>query len=522
MKKTLISLLFTASLTALSAHSATPPNTLVVAQSLDDAISFDPAQGFETSTVQAFTNLYQRLLQSDPSHPVDLRPTLATHWQAGSDNRSLTFTLRDGATFASGNPIRPEDVIFSLSRVIKLNLEPSFVLTQLGWNAKNIDSQLTKTSANQVTLHWDAAVSPAFVLSLLSAPVASIVDEKEALGHQVNNDFGHQWLSSHSAGSGPYQIRRYVPHEVLLMTANPRSPTGAPKLSTLLIKNVPEAATRRLLVEQGDADIARNLGSDQFSALQHKPGVTPVSVPIASLYYLLFNTQSSATLNNPAFWEASRYLFDYDGIANGLLKGQFSIHQSFLPSGYLGALNDTPYSYNPEKAKAILAKAGLSNISFKVVVNNQPPYLDIAQALQASFAKGGVKIELVPSLSSEVTAKMASHQFDATVTSWGPDYFDPNTNAAAFATNPEDGSSTLAYRAGWHIPELTAETHKAVALTDSAQRAALYEKLQRQVQKSSPYVIGLQAHQLIALRSNLKGYQQGMNPDMVYYSQVTK
>ncbi|WP_241625907.1 ABC transporter substrate-binding protein [Rosenbergiella epipactidis] len=522
MKKTLISLLFTASLTALSAHSATPPNTLVVAQSLDDAISFDPAQGFETSTVQAFTNLYQRLLQSDPSHPVDLRPTLATHWQAGSDNRSLTFTLRDGATFASGNPIRPEDVIFSLSRVIKLNLEPSFVLTQLGWNAKNIDSQLTKTSANQVTLHWDAAVSPAFVLSLLSAPVASIVDEKEALSHQVNNDFGHQWLSSHSAGSGPYQIRRYVPHEVLLMTANPRSPAGAPKLSTLLIKNVPEAATRRLLVEQGDADIARNLGSDQFSALQHKPGVTPVSVPIASLYYLLFNTKSSTTLNNPAFWEASRYLFDYDGIANGLLKGQFSIHQSFLPSGYLGALNDTPYSYNPEKAKAILAKAGLSNISFKIVVNNQPPYLDIAQALQASFAKGGIKIELVPSLSSEVTAKMASHQFDATVTSWGPDYFDPNTNAAAFATNPEDGSSTLAYRAGWHIPELTAETHKAVALTDNAQRAALYEKLQRQVQKSSPYVIGLQAHQLIALRSNLKGYQQGMNPDMVYYSQVTK
>ncbi|SEQ96533.1 peptide/nickel transport system substrate-binding protein [Rosenbergiella nectarea] len=522
MKKTLISLLFTASLTTLSAHSATPPNTLVVVQSLDDAISFDPAQGFETSTVQAFTNLYQRLLQSDPAHPVDLRPTLASSWKAGSDNRSLTFTLQDGATFASGNPIRPEDVIFSLSRVIKLNLEPSFVLTQLGWNAKNIDSQLTKTSANQVTLHWDAAVSPAFVLSLLSAPVASIVDEKEALSHQVNNDLGHQWLSSHSAGSGPYQIRRYVPHEVLLMTANPRSPGGAPKLSTLLIKNVPEAATRRLVIEQGDADIARNLGSDQFSALQHKPGVTPVSVPIASLYYLLFNTQSSATLKNPAFWEASRYLFDYDGIANGLLKGQFSIHQSFLPSGYLGALNDTPYTYNPEKAKAILAKAGLSNVSFKVVVNNQPPYLDIAQALQASFAKGGVKIELIPSLSSEVTAKMASHQFDATVTSWGPDYFDPNTNAAAFATNPEDGSSKLAYRAGWHIPELTAETQKAVALTDNAQRAALYEKLQRQVQKSSPYVIGLQAHQLIALRSNIKGYQQGMNPDMVYYSQVTK
>ncbi|SQK77221.1 Uncharacterised protein [Tatumella ptyseos] len=50
----------------------------------------------------------------------------------------------------------------------------------------------------------------------------------------------------------------------------------------------------------------------------------------------------------------------------------------------------------------------------------------------------------------------------------------------------------------------------------------MYQKLQRQVLKSSPYVIGLQARQLIALRDNLKGYQQGMNPDMVFYNQVTK
>lgn len=522
MKKTLIGLALAMMTTSMAAFSATPPDTLVVAQSLDDAISFDPAQGFELSTVQAFNSLYQRLLQSDPSNPVDLRPTLASSWKAGADNRSLVFTLRDGAKFASGNPVRPEDVIFSLSRVVKLNLEPSFILTQLGWNAKNVDSELTKVSDNQVAIHWTADVSPSFVLSLLSAPVASIVDEKEADSHQVQGDLGHQWLNTHSAGSGPYQIRRYVPHEVLLMTANPDSPAGAPKLKNVLIKNVPEVATRLLLVEQGDADIARNLGSDQFSALKNKPGVKPVAVPIASLYYLLFNVKSSPVMANPAFWEAARYLFDYNGIANDLLRGQFSVHQTFLPDGYLGALKDTPYTYNPEKAKAILAKAGLKNVSFNLIVNNQPPYLDIAQALQASFAKAGVKVTLIPGISSEITAKISSHKFDATVTSWGPDYFDPNSNAAAFASNPENGSSTLAARAGWDIPALTAETKQAVGESDNQQRAAMYQKLQRQVLKSSPYVIGLQARQLIALRDNLKGYQQGMNPDMVFYNQVTK
>ncbi len=66
------------------------------------------------------------------------------------------------------------------------------------------------------------------------------------------------------AGSGPYKIRTYVPHEVVVLDANPGSPEGAPTLKTILIKNVPDPAARRLLIEQGDADIARNLGQTRW------------------------------------------------------------------------------------------------------------------------------------------------------------------------------------------------------------------------------------------------------------------
>ncbi|CAK8737363.1 putative D,D-dipeptide-binding periplasmic protein DdpA [Sodalis praecaptivus] len=179
-----------------------------------------------------------------------------------------------------------------------------------------------------------------------------------------------------------------MPHEALVLQANPGSPEGAPKLATLLIKNVPDPAARRLLVEQGDADIAHNLGADQIAALQGKPGVKPLAVPMASLYFLLFNTQASPALKNPAFWEAARYLFDYQGIADDLLKEQFQVHQTFLPEGYLGASSERPYRFDPEKAKQILTKAGLTNVAFTLSVSNQPPYLDISQALQGSFAKG--------------------------------------------------------------------------------------------------------------------------------------
>jgi peptide/nickel transport system substrate-binding protein len=505
-----------------AAHAATPPDTLVIAQSIDDASSFDPAEGFELTSVQAFTNLYQRLVQSDPQNPTDLKPTLATSWQPGSDNRSLTFALRDGAKFASGNPVRPEDVIFSLGRVVKLNLDPSFILTQLGWTKDNVDVQLKKVDATHVQISWTADVSPTYVLSLLAAPVSSIVDEKTAMANAKNNDFGNKWLAVHSAGSGPFQIRKYIPHEVVLLSANPTSPGGAPKLKNVLIKNVPEPATRRLLLEQGDVDIARNLGADQMAGLKGKPGVKPMAIPMASLYYMQFNIDANPALKNPALWEASRYLFDYKGIADDLLKGQFQVHQSFLPEGFLGALNDNPFSYDPEKAKAILKKAGLNNVSFKLSVSNQPPYLDIAQALQASFAKGGIKVELIPGLSSEIATSVKAHKYEATLNAWGADYFDPNTNAAAFAYNPEDGSKTLAWRSNWHIPELNKQTLAATAESDKAKRVELYQNMQREIQKNSPYVVGLQARNLIALRDNLKGYVQGINPDMVYYSQVTK
>jgi len=507
---------------SVAVHAATPADTLVIAQSIDDASSFDPAEGFELTSVQAFTNLYQRLVQPDPQNPTVLKPTLASAWQPSHDNRSLTFTLRDGATFSSGNPVRPEDVIFSLSRVVKLDLDPSFILTQLGWNKDNVDAQLKKIDDTHVQINWTANVSPTYVLSLLAAPVSSIIDEKTALAHAQKGDLGNKWLQMHSAGSGPYQIRKYLPHEVVLLSANPTSPGGAPLLKNVLIKNVPEPAARRLLLEQGDVDIARNLGADQIAALKNKSGVTPMAIPMASLYYIQFNTDANPVLKNPALWQAARYLFDYHGIAEGLLKGQFQVHQSFLPQGFLGALNDTPFTYDPAKANAILHKAGLNNVSFKLSVSNQPPYLDIAQALQASFANGGIKVELIPGLSSEIATAVKAHHYEATLNAWGADYFDPNTNAAAFAYNPENGSNTLAWRSNWHIPELSQQTLAATAESDKAKRIKLYEAIQREVQQNSPYVVGLQARNLIALRSNLQGYVQGINPDMVYYSKVSK
>jgi peptide/nickel transport system substrate-binding protein len=504
--------------------AASPPQVLVVAQSLDDIVSLDPAEGYELSSMQAFTSLYQRLVQPDPDHPESMTGAgLATGWQA--EPGALVFELRPDAVFANGHSVRPEDVIWSLRRAVKLNLSPAFILNGLGWTAETVDGHLQKVDEHHVRITWGAPVGPSFALNVLGATVASIVDERDAASHAQAGDLGNRWLHDHSAGSGPFRIRRYIPHEALVLDANPLSPGDAPRLKTIVIRSVPDAATRELLVRVGDADIARDLGPDQYAALRDQPGLQLRQFPSAAVHYLLFNTVNTAVpeLANPALWEAARWLIDYQGIAHQLLKDQYQVHQGFLATGFPGALDDTPYRLDIPKARSILHAAGLDHgLTITLDVFNLAPFTDIAQSLQASFAAAGIRLEIQPALTGEVYTRVRSHSVQAVWLYWIPDYFDAHSSASAFALNLNDGSTSIAERAGWRIPQLSHLTLAAVREQDTGRRSDLYRQIQLEVQRSSPYVIALQERSQLVMRANVRGYRQGLNADMVYYDQVTK
>jgi len=503
--------------------AASPPQVLVVAQSLDDIVSLDPAEGYELSSMQAFTSLYQRLVQPDPDHPESISTGLAGGWQ--SEPGSLLFDLRPDAVFANGHAVRPEDVIWSLSRAVKLNLSPAFILNGLGWTADTVDQHLVKVDEHHVRVTWSAPVGPSFALSVLGSTVASIVDEREAASHATAGDLGNRWLHDHSAGSGPFRIRRYIPHEALVLDANPLSPGDAPRLKTIVIRSVPGAATRELLVRVGDADIARDLAPDQYAGLRGQPGLQLWEFPSAAVHYLLFNTTNTAApeLANPALWQAARWLIDYQGIAHQLLKDQYLVHQAFLASGFPGALDDTPYRLDIPRARSILHAAGLDHgVTITLDVFNQAPFTEIAQSLQATFAAAGIRLQIQPALTGEVYTRVRSHRVQAVWLYWIPDYFDAHSSASAFALNLDDGTTSIAQRAGWQIPELSALTLAAVREPDTGRRRELYRQIQTEVQRSSPYVIALQERSQLVMRANIRGYRQGLNADMVYYDQVTK
>lgn len=513
-----------ASLLTLQAQAATPADTLIVAIPLDGIISFDPAESFEAVSSSSLINLYQKLVDADRNDPTKLAPQLATSWQPGSDDHSLIFTLKPDATFASGNPVTADDVIYSLSRVVKLNKTPSFILAEFGWTPDNIDRQLIRHSAQQVEIRWPAAIGRDLALRLLTAPVASIVDRQLAEQHASNNDFGNGWLRTHSAGGGAYSIRNFVPQQALVLEENTHA-VPQPKLKRVILKGVADAGSRRLLLQQGDADVAYDLGADQFAALKNQPNVKIASFPSSLVYYLGFNTQNKQqpALGNPALWQAARWLVDYQSISKELLKGQYQVHQSFLPQGFDGALADRPFHYDLAKAKEILQRGGIQpGTRFSLTIVNQPPYTDVAQALQASFAKADIQLDIQPVAEAELWGKMRGRDFQSIFIYWGADYIDPNTNASAFAYNVPGGPKTLAWRLGWNIPELSQETKAAAAESDVQKRNALYQQLQTQIQQNSPYVVTLQGQKLVGLRSNVQGAQQSIGVSMLYYDRVSK
>ena len=511
-------------LAGTAAWAATPDDVLVVAQNIDDIVAIDPAQAYEFTSGELVTNLYDRLVQYDAEDPTVLAPGLAAEWSADAAAKTITFTLRDGATFASGNPVTADDVIFSLTRVIDLNLTPAFILTQLGWTPENMAEMVT-ADGNTVTVHYEGDFSPAFVLNVLAARPASIVDKALVMEHEKDGDMGNEWLNANSAGSGPFSLTSYTPGQMVRMTANEDYFKGAPAMDQVIIRHVPEAATQQLLLEKGDIDLARNLTPDQVASLSGDIKVE--TYPQAAVHFLSFN-QKTDSLTNPAIWEAARYLVDYKGMTDSIIKGQMEVHQAFWPKGFPGSYDETPFTYDPEKAKQILADAGIQTpITVTLDVINAAPFTDMAQSLQASFAEAGINFEILPGTGAQVITKYRERTHQAMLLYWGPDFMDPHSNAKAFAYNADNSDdtyqATTTWRNAWAVPDdMNKETMAALSESDPAKRLEMYQDLQKKVQENSPIVIMFQAAYEVAMGAKVSGYVNGATSDFVYYRLVHK
>jgi peptide/nickel transport system substrate-binding protein len=506
-------------------RAATPPDTLVQAWQIDDIISLDPAEIFEFSSSEIAGNTYERLINYDPKDVSKIYGEVAESWTISPDGKTFTFKIRPNKKFASGNPVTAEDAVFSLQRAILLDKSPAFIVGQFGLTKDNVKDKIKQTGPMEFTMEVDKPYAPTFVLYCMTATVASIVDKKLATQNEKDGDFGYNWLKTHFAGSGPFAIRDWKANEVVVLERNPNY-DKKPPLARVVYRHIKETATQRLLLEKGDVDVARNLGPEELDAVGKNPDVKVESGPKGTVYYLGLN-QKNPNLAKPEVRQALKYLVDYQTIADTLMKYKGEMHQSFLPKGYLGELNENPYKLDVAKAKELLAKAGLKD-GFSVTMDTRsiPEITGIAQAIQSTFAQAGVKLEIIPGDNKQTLTKYRARQHDIYIGNWGSDYQDPNSNADTFAANDDnsDGAKAkpLAWRNAWDPGPLTAKTRAAVMERDPEKRADMYRELQKAVLDDGPFIVYLQQTEVWATRKNLTGYVIGPSFDTNSVAQARK
>ena len=512
------------------AAAQSPAGVIVMAKQIDDIISLDPAECFEFTGTEVCGNVYQKLVTTPNSNPSELVGELAESWDAAPDGRTFTFRLKDGPRFSSGKPVTAEDAAFSLQRTVILNKAPAFIINQFGYTKDNVAAMIRATDARTLVMTTAEPTSTSFLLYCLSAAVGGVVEKAAATARAQkaadgSDDLGNSWLKQNSAGSGPYMLRAWRASDSVTLEANPNA-SDAPATRRLVIRHVADPSAQMLGLQRGDFDIARDLGPDQIRQAATDPAYAVIPERKANLMYLSLN-QRVPQLRKVEVRQAIKLAIDYEGIQKNIVPNTFAVHQAFLPEGLPGALTDKPFSQRITEARVLMIRAGEAD-GFELTLDYQSaaPFADIAQAIQANLALLNIRLRMAPAEQRQVITKTRGRQHEIAMLRWGSDYFDPHSNAETFSINTDNSDEarnrTVAWRAGWLIPEFSARAEAARQETDTAKRSEAYMSLQRDHQNQSPFVILLQQVEVAVSRAAVKGFELGPMNDRIVYRHTVK
>jgi peptide/nickel transport system substrate-binding protein len=493
---------------------------LVVGMELGMITSLDPAKGFEVYGSGVMAHVYDRLLDFAPGKYDKPEPSLAESWKVSPDGQVWTFVLRKNVKFHSGNPMTAEDVVYSFQRAILLKDQPAFILTQFGLTPESIKA----LDASTVQLTLPKKYAGGLFLACMASIVTSVVDSKVVKQNVAktdqfpNGDYGVTWLSRNSAGTGPFILRKWEKGDGVVMDANPTHFRYPPRIKRVIYKDIPEAASRRLQVEKGDLDIAWNMLPDQVNQMTGHKELRIERYADNAVEYLGMNV-TRPHLSDNRVRTAIRYAIDYDGIVNKVLGGAAKQTGTFIPEGFAGYESRILFKTDIEKAKQLMKEAGVSGFETVMYHNDASPRPEVAQVIQASLAKIGIKVALNKMVGSQLMPLYRAQKTDLFLGGWGPDYNDPHTNAQPFADHT---SKQLAYRNAYENDKTAKMIQDAGVEMDDAKRIAMYQAANKIIQEEGPFAFLYQRLFLHAVRNNIQDLKVGPNPQLTKFYTVTK
>ncbi|MDF0601708.1 ABC transporter substrate-binding protein [Psychromarinibacter sp. C21-152] len=467
------------------AWAETPDDQLVIAMTLNNVLTLDPAAITGGETVQILNNVYDALAELNPETK-ELEPRIAESWEIAEDGMSVTFNLRDDVTFASGNPLTAEDVAWSMKRALELNLASASGFKSRGFESDKADEYFVAQDDHTFVLNLPQQDDPKLlIMTLTQAGAGSILDKELVLENEQDGDMGQAWLTNNSAGSGAYVLTDWRSNEHVILTRNENFWGDAPEMRRVLMRHMPESQSQRLALEQGDIDIGYSLSKPDLTALQDNPDVTVETVPSAGFYYLAVSMKDERFANRKVR-EALRYLIDYDGINTAIMPFFGVEYKRNINSHAFGVLPQPDYELDVEKAKALLAEAGYPDgfdTTIRVISTQQ--FLDSATAIQGTLAQAGIDAEIITGDGGQIYGAMRERDFELLVGRGGGGRLPhPDSNLRALAYNPDNSQDAgltnfQGWRTSFYDEELNTMIENALIEGDTGEQIQMYHDIQR-------------------------------------------
>jgi ABC-type transport system substrate-binding protein len=458
----------------------------------------DPAIAWENESMSIERLTYQTFLTyaSEPGEAgTELVPDLATEVPTGdnggisADGLVYTFHIRKGVKFAPpvSREVTAQDFKYSFERMLREPLAPAtYFYTGVVGAQDFIDGKAKDVKGYKVVDDYTVQITigapdGAFLMAM-TMPFTSVMSKEwvDKVGKQINRK---------PLGTGPYVIESWTPGQSITAVRNTNWASDTDQwVDSMEFVFSSNPGTALLKLERGEVDIlGDSIPAADYLRTKQDPtwGKYVVDTPNIAWYYVFMNVLEQP-FDNAQVRQAVNYAIDTQKIQK-LLAGQGKALNQVYPVGMPGHQADaTFYTYDPAKAKQLLAEAGFPN-GFKVtfVSHNVDPLPKLAQAIQADLKDVGIEAEIKQLDRATYWNYISLKKSHAAIglSDWYMDFPDPSDWIGPLFTNPIDGGANSSFYENPQVNELYA---KSAGELDTTKRIEMFKQMQDIVMQDAP------------------------------------
>ena len=507
---------------AESAGSAAAPaeagqdnaNYLRIVESTPDTV--DPQATTDYYTVGM--NIFDRLVEvkANDDGTSEIVPSLAKSWEVSEDGLTYSFTLEEGVKYTNGADLTASDVLYTIKRMLTYEKAVNDDIYDIIEGAEAVlNGETTELSGFELVDDYNFKITLtqpyAPFLACLTTPGASIYDEEttEAAGDQFGID------PAVTIGTGPFIFQSWDLNSEMVLVANPDCWSGARKCDGIIMKDVPDEATQRMMFENGELDL---LDLDNAaSQMEYFLGNPAYESQIASgtrvgINYICLN-EAFEPLNNVKVRQALQRAVDRQAILDALYAGKGNVENGIFPHGLIGYNADLDViPYDVEAAKALLAEAGYAD-GFEMDLcyssDSSSTTKDLLEIVAAQWGEIGVKVNVVEVDEGSYLDKRAAGEIEAYKAEWSADFNDPDNFIYSFFGNM-DNVNRRGF--GYTNEDAIARVAAARGIVDENERIAEYQDLEKLIiQEEAAWVPLFSREHLYVVNPRVTGFTVSWN-----------